>query len=108
MFEFIHILGLCHVLLRMIDFSDGVKGKASMVKSFLSCIVGYNSRPIWWNQILFDKNNFASQNIHDEEISHDKDGLESYEDNEDPAWDTEMYVHDDVHSADKRHDKSKF
>ena len=106
--QYNNILGLCHVLLRMIDFSDGLKGKPSMVKSFLSCIVGYNSRPIWWNQILFDKNNFALQNIHDEEISHDKDGLESYEDNEDPAWDTEMYVHNDVHSADKRHDKSKF
>ena len=91
----------------MLHFSDGLKGKPSTVKSFLSCIVGYNSRPIWWNQILFDENKFASQNKHDEEISHDKDSLESYEDNEVPAWDTEMYVHNDVHSSDKRHDKGK-
>ena len=99
---------LVDVLLQMLDFSDGLKGKPSMVKSFLSCIVGYNSRPIWWNQILFDENKFASQNKHDEEISHDKDSLESYEDIEVPAWDTEMYVHNDVNSSDKRHDRGKF
>ena len=74
----------------------------------MSCIVGYNSRPFWWNQVLFGTNQFVSQNEYDDVISHDKDDLEFYEDNEIPEKDTEMYVHDAEQCSDKRHDKGKF
>ena len=31
-------------------------GSASIVQNFVSCIVGYNSKPIWWNDVITDKN----------------------------------------------------
>ena len=31
-------------------------GSASIVQNFVSCIVGYNSKPVWWNNVITDKN----------------------------------------------------
>ena len=36
-------------------FSDAFQGPAAIVKNFVSCIIAYNSRPIWWNNVLTEK-----------------------------------------------------
>ena len=54
-------------------------GSASIVQNFVSCIVGYNSKPVWWNNVITDKNRnewfdveYTDENFIDyEEISYE-------------------------------------
>ena len=73
----------------------------------MSCIVGHNSRPFWWNNVVTKIGHFGEKNRNEWfEVEYTDDNFSDYDDlHDEETWDDTMYSEKNQFHNSKRHFK---